>query len=159
MSDFRSTRESNTSEHSLANPMQYHYSFTGGYRSTLALFLGTLYMLLASWRSNNVARRIPCNSSSKSRDQRTKVTSHKAEIGTKWFQLESGSWICWYHNRFPTEKFPNGNPTKRFEWIREVPWYEPATALAVSKPRGDDKCRHMRMCDACARARGSPSIS
>jgi hypothetical protein len=23
---------------------------------------------------------------------------------------------------------------------REVPWYEPATALAVSKPRGDDKC-------------------
>ena len=81
MSDFRSTRESNTSEHSLANPMQYHYSFTGGYRSTLALFLGTLYMLPASWRSNNVARRIPCNSSSKSRDRRTKVTSHKAEIG------------------------------------------------------------------------------
>jgi hypothetical protein len=24
--------------------------------------------------------------------------------------------------------------------LREVPWYEPATALAVSKPRGDDKC-------------------
>ena len=84
---FRSTRESNTSEQMLANPMQYRYSFTGGYRSTLALFLGTLYMLPASWRSNNVARRIPCNSSSKSRDRRTKVTSHKAEIGTKYSLL------------------------------------------------------------------------